>query len=139
MVDVTKLATSLVTSAYISTSEARGSTSYGALTTPVAVTVTVPASGRVKMSWGCDMNSATTNISGYMSIVLSGANTVAAGSYLTRQVIAATGSDISMSAYSSIVITGMTPGSTTFTAQHKGSSSNSINYSLRSLIVELLP
>lgn len=107
-----KLATG-ASSALVSTSETTTSTSYADLaTTTDTVTVTIGANGIALVSIGAGV---TNNISNALCIVTfaaSGTNTIAAGVYETFYQTYGTGSN--HKAYSSFLITGLTPGSTTF-------------------------
>lgn len=131
-----KLDSNLVASSYVSTSESRGSTSYGALSTVDECTLTVPASGKVELLWGALADSGGAALTAWMLITLTGANSA---SYATRCSVPASGSNVGSSMSHSIVLTGLTPGSTTFTATYKGSASTSTNYSTRSIIVKQVP
>jgi hypothetical protein len=105
--------------ARVDTVEATTATAYTDLATPgPAVTVVVGASGKVKVTLGCAAyNSLTSTYSG-MSVALSGANVFAANDSNIVAVISpltSTGPDGSKS----YILTGLAPGSTTFTAKYR--------------------
>lgn len=122
--------------AKVTTSEATTSASFTDLSTAgPAAAYTVPASGKVKVTLSA-LIEAGAGTSAWMGVDLSGANTVAAnqneamGSPLAAKVKAS----------SVFILTGLTPGATTFTAKYRvddGTSSSS--FSQRRIIVEDVP
>lgn len=107
--------------AYIATLETTTSTSYADLTTPgPSVTVTIGANGLALMIFGAEMFNGTSG--GYidMSVVVSGANTIAVGTNPYRLFAQATGNSTPDNKYFySTLLTGLTAGSTTFKCQYK--------------------
>jgi hypothetical protein len=104
--------------AALSTTESTTSTTYADLqTVGPAVTLDVPASGRVLVSVTTGISTTTGGGSGYMSFALSGANTQAppADNSLALNLF---GNDF-QKASASFVLNGLTPGSTTFTAKYR--------------------
>ncbi|HET7736441.1 MAG TPA: hypothetical protein VFK52_10725 [Nocardioidaceae bacterium] len=120
--------------AVVAIGEATTSTSYADLTTSgPAVTVTVGSSGRVLVTLGAASWHDTSGNFTAMSVALSGANTAAANDTNIHAVVAAStssGGDTS----STIMLTGLTPGSTTFTAKYRVASGTG-NWSRRRLTV----
>lgn len=98
----------------VATAQSTSSTSFADLATAgPTVTLTVGASGKVKLSFRAQANntSATEN---YVGIVISGANTVAAATYIVIESSAnknASGDCVTL-------ITGLSTGSTTFKMQY---------------------
>ena len=97
------------------TAETTTSSTYTDLATVgPAVTVVVPASGMVLISVTAGMVSSNGN-AGYMGFVVSGANTSAATDPLALNL---QGNQF-VKASATFLLTGLTPGSTTFTAQYR--------------------
>jgi len=125
--------------AKVATSEATTSGVFVDLATVgPAVTVTVPASGIVRVTLG----TSTTRIVGdsdqsaFMGVALSGANTVAAN----QNDSAATGLTANTNFSRTLIFSGLTPGSTTFTAKYRiDDGSTSTSFANRLIIVETLP
>ena len=113
----------------VTTDEFTTSTTYTNLTTPgPAVTVTVGASGIAMLGVSCQMGvAATTN----MAAALSGANTVAASDEWALTLANGSGSGASRV----YVFTGLSSGSTTFTAKYRSPSSASVDFLRRQLWV----
>jgi hypothetical protein len=116
------------------TGQSTSSGTYADLTTPgPSVTVTVGSSGNVIVMWGC----AASSSSGYnarMSFALSGTNTIAAND--TNAIIVASSYSAMYSTVSRmIVLTGLNPGVTTFTAKYRTDSGASWGFSLRDIMV----
>ncbi len=128
-------------SAVIATEESRANTAYGDLATVgPTVTVTVPASGRVRVTVGCKIKFSTGNDKyGYMSFAISGANT--AGASETRALILESTIAESPAAASRVfVLTGLAPGATTFTAKYATADGVVlIRFSDREIAVDTLP
>ena len=113
--------------------ESTSSTSFVALTTPQAVTVTVPSSGTVLVSLSfIARNTGGGQILG--GVELSGANTVTLGSAGNSQNEVLGYSSVYTSWGFTRLMTGLTPGSTTFTAKYLTTASTA-NYHKRKLIV----
>lgn len=108
--------TGLGAAAAVATSETTSSGTYAALTTAgPAVTFTVPASGSVLVT----LTAAISGALGGMSLALSGANTLAAADARSLSPTA-TPSGSGIGALSAqVLLTGLTPGSTTFTASYR--------------------
>jgi len=111
-------------SAVVATGEATTSTSYVALTTALAVTVTTGTKALVSIGTRCG-NSATTNVTQYMSFAISGATTVAAsdqygigfnyfGSTINYQPVQ----------NGTFLVTGLTAGSNTFSTRYRTNGDN---------------
>jgi hypothetical protein len=101
-----------------------------------AVTVVVPVSGRVLISVTAGIETSNNNGSGFMSFAMSGANTAAAptdDSTALNQV----GNDF-QKASASFVLSGLTAGSTTFTAVYR-TDSGTATFRNRSIWVMPLP
>lgn len=102
--------------AKVATSETTTSTSYTDLTTPgPAVTVTVGASGKVMLHVKARISNSAAGNYGAVGVALSGANTVAAATVILND-SQATNSLHEWGA--STMLTGLTPGSTTFTCKY---------------------
>jgi hypothetical protein len=102
--------------AAVQTTEATTSITYANLATPgPAITLVVPPSGRVLVSVTSGIETTTGSAVGYMSFALSGANT-AAGSDTTALNLLG---NVFQKASASFVVSGLTPGSTTFTAVYR--------------------
>jgi hypothetical protein len=125
-------------SAKVATSQTTSSSSYTDLATAgPAVTVVVPASGNVLVGIGAEMTNGTSGLS-LMSVALSGANTVSApaSNYILIYGAPITSGGGEMGKMS--VLTGLTPGSTTFTAKYK-STAGTGTFINREVIVIPLP
>jgi hypothetical protein len=100
--------------ATVATSQTRTATSYGDLATVgPAVTVTVGANGIVLLHLQAVTNNSANT--GFMGFVASGANTIAAADTKTIRNTAT----VDVSAAKLFILTGLTPGVTTFTAKYK--------------------
>jgi hypothetical protein len=123
----------------VAASEATTSLAYVDLTTiGPAVTLTVPASGRVLVSVTSGMTGSSGSVSCFMSFATTGANSVAAAD--ANSVTLASGTLQRASASS--VLSGLTPGSTTFTGKFKregGGGSGSCTFVNRSIMAIPLP
>jgi hypothetical protein len=100
------------------TQQATTSTTYTDLATVgPAITLPVPASGRVLVSVTAGIQTSTGGASGFMSFAMSGANTVppATDNSTALNLI---GNDF-QKASATFVLTGLSPGSTTFTAKYR--------------------
>lgn len=108
-----------IETAEIATSESRTSTSYGDLTTVgPSVTVIVPASGKVILILTAYSYNDTASKTAFMGFSSTGANTIATtDSDALRNKASAGGQEMNMSFVKTI--TGLTPGSTVFTAKYK--------------------
>lgn len=122
--------------ATIATSETTGSSSYTDLATAgPAVTVTVPASGKVRVSIGAEIGNSATGLA-VMAVALSGANTVAAGAGALAIYVTPVGTGGGGLGRTTI-LTGLTPGSTTFTAKYKNTAgAGSASFSARDIMAE---
>jgi hypothetical protein len=100
----------------VATAETTTSTTYTDLATPgPAVTVTVPASGKVLVSVTSGMKNSNASNPTFMSFAVSGATTQAA---TDTRALSLLGNNFQQ-ASASFVLTGLTPGSTTFTAKYR--------------------
>lgn len=103
-----------------------------------AVTVTVPASGRVKVELSVVTYNTVANAYVYAGVALSGANTVGALTPNSRSIIAMSATaNQRMMGSRSFIISGLTPGSTTFTMKYAvdvGTAGNG-HFSGRALLV----
>jgi hypothetical protein len=106
------------------TSGTTTSTSYTATLTSggtsPAVTLDVPASGKVLVMWTAELSNDTAGSSVYIGVAVSGANTVAAADAesIRYRTPASSGSYLQRWSVSKL-FTGLTPGSTTFTLQYR--------------------
>ena len=125
----------------VATSATTSSTTYTTVLTPAspgpAVTLTVPASGRVLVEITAGMSDSNNGQSCFTSFAMSGANTQATAADANA---AALGGNAFQRASASSVLTGLNPGSATFTAQYKWSSgSATCTFSNRALWAIPLP
>lgn len=120
----TKLATGAATASVV-TSETTTSTSFVDLATPgPAVTVTIGANGLALLIITADQFNATAGATSFMGCVLSGSNTEAASAtnaYSVKNVGGSLETNLSFVR----LLTGLSPGSTTFTAKYAVSSNTS--------------
>lgn len=122
--------------ATVATSQTTTSTTFADLTTPgPAVTFTVPANGKIKMTLSASLSNSSTGWV-LMSAVLSGANSNAASDGYALTFTA--GANNQMQASRVMVITGLTPGSTTFTCKYRVTA-NTGTFALRDILVEPAP
>ncbi|WP_255799424.1 hypothetical protein [Mycobacteroides abscessus] len=128
-----------IVSGTIATAQGTNSTAYVDLTTPgPSVTLNVPASGEVTIDLSAAYSSGGAAAqTGYMGCALSGANTRAA-----TDATAAYGRTVTAGLYGTLArrihLTGLTPGTTTFKAVYKTSTSTA-TFSDRHIIVEPKP
>ncbi|SIJ39372.1 Uncharacterised protein [Mycobacteroides abscessus subsp. bolletii] len=128
-----------VVSGTVATAQGTSSTAYVDLTTPgPSVTLNVPASGEVTIDVSAAYSSGGAAAqTGYMGCALSGANTRAA-----TDATAAYGRTVTAGLYGTLArrihLTGLTPGTTTFKAVYKTSTSTA-TFSDRHIIVEPKP
>jgi hypothetical protein len=110
------LGTAGTVAAAVVTTETTTSTTYTDLATVgPAVTLVVPASGRVIVTVTGGMLNSTGSNPGYMAFAMSGANT-STGNDSTALNLLGNGFQ---KASASFVLSGLTPGSTTFTAKYR--------------------
>jgi hypothetical protein len=127
-----------ITSAFVSANEVTASNLYTNLTTTgPTVTVTVPASGVIKVTLSAALLAGTNDYAQY-GFAMSGANTMAVG---TNDRILAVGNagTTQMYAANTFHITGLNAGSTTFTAKYKAAFGANAGFASRALIVETYP
>lgn len=100
-------------------SATNSATTYGNLATSAAVTIDVPSTGNIALIFSARLfNTTTTDQTGYVSFVASGANTIAASDTNAISVKILSGN--SDASYARVkYLTGLTPGSTTFTLQRR--------------------
>jgi hypothetical protein len=121
--------------AVVPATESTVSTTYTTLATPgPAVTVTVPASGRVLVSVTAGIKGSQGGGLGYMSFVMSGANTSSGSDTTALNLL---GNDF-QKASASFVLTGLNPGGTTFTAVYR-TNAGTTTYQNRSMWALPLP
>jgi len=117
----------------VATAATTTSTAYTTVLSPAslgpAVTLTVPATGRVLISVTSGMFGSTGSSTCNMSFAMSGANTAVATD--TRAVIL-TSKDLQQ-ASASFVLSGLTPGSTVFTANYKSATGSTCTFQTRSI------
>jgi hypothetical protein len=122
----------------VATAETRTNTSYGALATAgPSVTVTLPTgSTRALVSVTSGIQGSTGSVSCYMSFLVNGAGTLAA---MDARALILVSNNLQQSS-ASFVVTGLSAGSNTFTAQYRGSSASAdCTYSNRSIWAIPLP
>ncbi|MEW2483563.1 hypothetical protein AB0876_28655 [Mycobacterium sp. NPDC049093] len=131
---------SRIVSNTVATSQGTSSTSYTDLaTTGPSVTLNVPPSGEIVVDFSAYLTTSTNlNVRGYMTFVLSGANTLAAS-----DARAAAGWGVSTGGLVGTIgrpihLTGLNPGTTTIKAVYKASAATA-TFSDRHLIVEPKP
>jgi hypothetical protein len=102
----------------VATSQTTTSTTYTGLTTAQTLSVTVGANGLLLVGVGCDMTNNTGDAFCWMSFALSGANTLASAD--TNAVMHQTqGAGHQQAASRVTLLTGLSTGSTTLTAQFR--------------------
>ena len=110
-------------SEYVATSETTTSTSYTDLaTTGPDVSVTIGASGMALVMFGCVAYNSSANFRNNMAIAMSGANTETAGTTGGRDLTLRdplTSGNQGCTTYTTYLATGLTSGSTTFTAKYR--------------------
>jgi hypothetical protein len=122
----------------VAASETSTLTAYGDLATiGPSITLPVPASGRVLITVSSQMLGSSASTSCFMSFVATGANSIAAAD--ANAVILAAGSVQRASATD--VLSGLAPGSTTFTAKYRVSGGGAANcaFATRSIMGIPLP
>jgi hypothetical protein len=103
--------------AAVTTGQTTGSTSYADLTTVgPSVTVTIGASGKAKVSVRCRISNSGNGNYGAVGVVISGASTVAAATWLIQTQYGTGGVGTELGA--TRLLTGLTAGSTTFKVQY---------------------
>jgi hypothetical protein len=106
--------------AFVATSETTASTTYTDLTTPgPAVTVTVGASGMVMVLIYGQLGNTNVGSQSFISFAASGANTQAASDGMALGVQIASSAGLGISAGATFLLTGLNPGSTTFTSKYR--------------------
>lgn len=114
---------------YIATSQSTTSTSYTDLATVgPTVTITTGTTAYVTIQ---TLGSNTVANRQYMSFAVSGASTIAAGTYEIGPVVVPAGGGVDAPLVLSFVVTGLTAGSNTFTCKYKSLDGNSITYAKR--------
>ncbi len=91
--------------------------------------MTIPASGRVLVSVTSGMQATNGSTSMFMSLAVTGASTMAA---TDARALILLGNNLQQSS-ASFVLSGLTPGSNTFTAQYKVAGSGTGTFSNRSM------
>lgn len=120
--------------ARVDTTQTTSSTSYTDLSTVgPAVTATVGPSGKVLISFSSNINIATSGGIAYLSFAASGSTTIAA-SDANGVLFQAPTTSHNSSLSKCFVLTGLTPGSNTFTLKYKTFSS-SVNFFVRNISV----
>jgi len=120
--------------AKVATSQGTTSTSYADLTTPgPSVTVTVGASGKVMLHVSARMQNSLARDFAGVGVVVSGANTIAA---FTVMIVEQDFTNLFMECGTTKLLTGLTPGSTTFKMQYIAESAGgTATFTTRELIV----
>lgn len=118
--------------AAVATEETTTSTSYTDLTTTgPSVTVTIGASGKAKVTASAQLSNSTANTYSGVGVVISGANTVAATTYMLDS-----GAANAPHAFSRTkVLTGLSTGATTFKLQYIAEAGTA-KFAVREIIVE---
>ena len=130
-----------ITSSTVATSQTTTSTSYADLATiGPSVTVVVPPSGEVKLDLTAWSNHAGAGQNLYVSVALSGANTLAANDANSAQMrqMAISPGNLVGTLSKPIHMTGLNPGATTFTLKYK-TTSGTATFADRSIIVDPKP
>lgn len=115
---------------YVATDEGTTSTTYAGLATAQTAVINVPLSGRVLVHFNMGIYNAGFTMR--VSVALSGANTAAASDNYSIRADSAT---FVTKSSGSFLLTGLLPGSTTFTAQFK-TSGGTARFFERALYVE---
>lgn len=105
-------------------SSASNSTSYGTLSTPASITVDVPSNGKVAIMFSARLyNSTTSDQTGFVTVMATGANTIAASdtNALAYKVI---GGNADASFARVLPLSGLNPGVTTFSLQRRTTGGN---------------
>ena len=126
------------TRAYIATGESTTSTStYVDLTTVgPSVTVTIGSNGQALLSMTAEMTNSTSGNYAEMSVVASGANTITIGTNPYRLFAQATANNQPDNKYTyTTLLTGLTPGSTTFKIQYRTITGGTASFQYRELTV----
>jgi ethanolamine utilization microcompartment shell protein EutL len=119
-------------SATVSASEATSSTTYTNLTTPgPQVTLTVPASGSVLIIVTAQITGSTGNAAGFMSVTVDGAIPLAVGDPSSLRVAG----NNAVRASATALVTGLSPGSHTFSATYRLQGSGTATFSDRNIVV----
>lgn len=131
-------ATTTPTQAIVPAGESTSSASYVDLTTTTdTVTMTVPSSGAVMVCLYAQVGGNTAGAQGYMSFAMSGNNTAAASDD-TAIMVRYSGSSVAMGWIGSpFVLTGLTPGSTTFKAKYRAAGGTATFTSRRIAVIPL--
>ena len=108
--------------AVVETSQTRTSSTFGDLSTPgPAVTVNIGAGGQALVTIYSNITNSSAGHSTGVSFDVSGANTQAATTSIYYLAQIASGSSDAMRAGATWLLTGLTPGSTTFTLKYRAS------------------
>lgn len=125
--------------ATIAANESTVSASYVDLSTPgPAVTVTISGSGLAIVTLTAGMFNGTVNNGNAMGVALTGANTVVAVDTRSLQFASAVANQQGGPFSVRRLVTGLTPGVTTFTAKYKSLSGGTASFNARSILVEPL-
>lgn len=126
--------TGVSATAYVSTQENTTSTSYTDLTTITdTVTVTIGSSGMALVTIYTYMAGSNIGTICYMSFAASGANTVTASD--SNAIAYSTSANSAQGSSNTILLTGLSAGSTTFKAKYKVSSGSTATYQNRRITV----
>jgi hypothetical protein len=124
----------------VATSQTTASTTYTDLATVgPSVAVTIPASGNALVTVTGSLSNATASAQSNMGFAISGASTQAASD--TRALVVKNGGNqvILVQGSATFFVSGLTPGSTTFTAKYRVSAASTGTFVNRSVIVVPLP
>lgn len=126
------------TQAIVTTGESTSSSSYTDLTTTTdSVTVTVPSNGAVMVCIYAQIGGNAAGAQGYMSFALSGANTASATDDTAIMARYSASSSLMGWLGTPFVLTGLTPGSTTFKAKYKAGGGTATFTSRRIAVIPL--
>lgn len=102
-----------------------------------SVTVTVPPSGKVKLGISAGIGNSSSGVYSGVAYSSSGANTISASDdtgLFHRSNVGIGGAEVTVSMV--FMITGLTPGSTTFTMKFRSSTGGTANFERREIWVE---
>ena len=104
----------------VDTSQSTTSTSFTNLATAgPAITIDVPASGKIWLSFGANIANSVTGGNSYIALAVSGSNTVSASETGIYGLSYQSSGNAWGQTGKSFLVTGLTPGSTTFTMKYK--------------------
>jgi hypothetical protein len=133
----------LIFSGMVAASETTTVAPYGDLATVgPSLTLTVPASGKILIRWGCNVgNGGAGDGTSGMAISMSGANVLAAvdaNAILTQLPAGANPGDVQASPFTELEFTGLNPGVTNVTAKYRSSGGPAMAFSKRFMTITTL-